>query len=166
MSKNTGVKETRHFHFDLAEKKIVGTRAAFNKANKGVGEAYDQLADLMTKQPTFTFEIIEPERSKRTYKGMDIAFMRDFLIANDDLITLKTLDDVVAFAEASGKSKYPLAKRVLFGIYDCFDYAEAQSLVDDYRFQQTKAQADAMAAAIAADKAAKEAKKNAASAAA
>ena len=160
------MKASTRFSLNFANKTIVGTKASFEKAGKGYGPIYDELASLMARHPDFGIEIKAPKnppKDKQFYKGMDIAFMRDFLIANDDPITLKTLDDVVAFAEATGKSKYPLAKRVLFGIYNDFDYTEAKRLVDDYRFQQTQAKADAMAAAIAADKAAKN---NAASAAA
>lgn len=136
MTNNTSVR----FHYDFAEKTIWGTKASFDKASKGYGPVYEELAEKMAKHPTFACVVKAPKKpakAKRTYLGMNIAFMRDFLTANDDSITLKTMNDVIAFAEKSGKSKYPLAKRVLFDAYDCFDYEDAKRIVDKYRYQLT-----------------------------
>lgn len=45
---------------------------------------------------------------------MDVAFIRDFLMANNDRIALKTLLAVISFAKNAGMSVFPLAKRVFF----------------------------------------------------
>ena len=133
-NKNASVRFTLNF----ANKTIVGTKASFNDAGKGYGPVYDELVALMAKHPSFGVEIKTPRQpaNKQTYKGMDIPFMRDYLLGMGDNITLKTMDDVIAFAEKDGGSKYPLAKRVLFDAYEDFDYVEAKRVVDDYRFQQ------------------------------
>lgn len=149
MSNNT---TSVRFTLNFSAKTIVGTKASFDKASKGFGPVYEELSALMAKHPTYGVEIKEPKKpakDKRTYAGMDIAFMRDFLTANDDSITLKTLNDVIAFAKNAGKSVYPLAKRVLFETYNCFDYADAKRIVDEYRYQRTKELADAQALALA-----------------
>lgn len=141
------------FHYDFAAKTIWGTKASFDKASKGFGPVYDELAEKMAKHPTFTCVVKapkQPTKAKQTYKGMDIPFMVDFLTATDDNITLKTLNDVIDYAEKMGKSKYPLAKRVFFDTYDCFDYVDAKRIVDEYRHQQTLEKANAMAAALEA----------------
>lgn len=140
------------FTLNFAAKTIVGTKASFNKASKGFGPVYEELAHKMAQHPDFTIEVKKPAKGKQTYAGMDIDFMRDFLTANDDSITLKTLNDVIAFAKSAGKSVYPLAKRVLFEAYDCFDYADAKRIVDEYRYQRTKELADAQALALALTK--------------
>ena len=140
------------FTLNFVAKTIVGTKASFTKAGKGFGPAYDELVALMAKHPDFECDVKEPKqpaKPKQSYKGMDIAFMRDFLTANDDSTTLKTLNDVVAFAKSAGKSIYPLAKRVFFETYDSFDFVDAKRIVDDYRYQQTRKQADEMATKIA-----------------
>ena len=114
---------------------------------------YDELVALMAKHPTYGIEVKapkQPAKVKETYKGMDVSFMRDFLAANDDSITLKKLNDVIAFAKSAGKSIYPLAKRVFFDTYDSFDYVDAKRIVDEYRHQLTLVKADEMAAKIAA----------------
>ena len=139
--KNTA---TVRFTFDFAGKKIVGTKASFDKASKGYGPVYEELAEKMAKHPDYSVEIKAPKKPakpKRTYAGMDIAFIRDFLTAIDDSVTLNTLNDVIEYAEKMGKSKYPLAKRVLFDAYDSFDYADARRLVNDYRYELTIAKA-------------------------
>ncbi len=148
---NTNTASVR-FTFNFVAKTIVGTKASFDKASKGVGPIYEELAHKMAQHPDFTIEVKEPAKDKRTYAGMDIDFMRDFLTANNDSITLKTLNDVIAFAKSAGKSVYPLAKRVFFETYDCFDFADAKRIVDEYRYQQTKKLADAHALAVALTK--------------
>lgn len=140
------------FSLIFANKTIVGSKASFDKAGKGFGPVYDELVALMAKHPDFACVVKEPKKPakpKQTYAGMDIAFMRDFLTANDDSITLKKLNDVIAFAKSAGKSIYPLAKRVFFDTYDCFNYVEAKRVVDEYRHQQTLMKADERAAKIA-----------------
>ena len=139
------------FTLDFVNKAIVGTKASFDKASKGYGPIYEELAEKMAKHPTFSVEIKapkQPAKPKRTYAGMDIAFMRDFLTALDDSTTLKALNDVIAYAEKMGMSKYPLAKRVFFDAYDCFDFADAKRTVDEYHHQLTMENAAAMAQAI------------------
>ncbi len=128
------------FTLDFVNKAIVGTKASFDKASKGYGPIYEELAEKMAKHPDFTVKIKAPKtpaKPKQTYAGMDIPFMRDFLIAMGDSITLKTLDDAIAYAKKMGMSKYPLAKRVFFDTYDCFDFADAKLKVDEYRHQLT-----------------------------
>ena len=139
------------FTFDFAAKKIVGTKARFDKASKGYGPIYEELAAKMAMHPTFSVEIKQPKKpakEKQTYKGMNIAFMLDFLTAIDDYVTLKALNEVVDYAEKMGMSKYPLAKRVFFDTYDSFDYDDAKRTVDDYRHQLTMKNAAALAQAI------------------
>ncbi len=141
------------FTFNFVNKTIVGSKASFDKARKGFGPIYNELVVMMEKQPTFGFEVKvpkQPAKVKQTYKGMDIAFIRDYLTAVGNRDTLKKVDDVIAFAEADGRSKYPLAKRVFFDAYENFNYVEAKSVVDEYRHQLTLKMADEMAAKLAA----------------
>lgn len=150
---NVSTSTSVRFTLNFAAKTIVGTKASFDKASKASGPVYMELMALIEKHPTFGFEVKapkEPSKPKQTYKGMDIAFILDFLTANDDTITLKTVNDVIAYADKMGMSKYPLAKRVLFETYDSFDFTNAKELVNEYRYQQTRKQADEMAAKIAA----------------
>ena len=128
-----------HFTLNFGKKTIVGTQNSFNKAGKGYGPLYDELAALMEKHPTYGIEIKQPEKPakpKQTYKGMNIPFIVDYLTAVKDYITLETVNEVIDYAGKMRESKYPLVKRVLFDAYKSFNYAEAKSCVDDYRYKQ------------------------------
>ncbi|MBO5627730.1 MAG: hypothetical protein J5965_01450 [Aeriscardovia sp.] len=141
------------FTYDFVNKTIVGTKASFDKASKGFGPVYEELADKMAKHPDYNVVVKEPKKpakTKQTYKGMNISFMVDFLTATNDTITLKMVNDVITYAEAMGKSKYPLAKRVFFDTYDCFDYDDAKIVVDNYRHQRILENAGRLVQAIEA----------------
>ncbi len=127
------------FRLDVLEGKILGTKTMLAKANKGYGPVYDELMALMAEHPTFdvTVKRVKEPANKQTHKGMDITFMRDWLTAIGDNETLETMNNVIAFAEKTGKSKYPLAKHVLLDAYKYFNFAEAKSCVADYRYKQT-----------------------------
>ena len=43
--KNTTEKTTVRFTIDFFEKEIIGTKASFNKAGKGCGPEYEELAE-------------------------------------------------------------------------------------------------------------------------
>ena len=154
------------FSFNFPNRTIVGTKASFDKAGKGTGSAYEELVAMMEKQPTFEFEVKEPKKPakpRQTYKGMDIQFIKDFLAAVGDTNTLKTVNEVIAFAKAMKKHAYPFVKRVLFDAYEEFDYSSAKKIVNHYRHSQMLINAAKKAAEGAAAKTAAEAAKKTAS---
>lgn len=137
------------FTLDFANKAIIGSKAGFDKAGKGKGDAYEKLVSLMAKHPDFVCVVREPKeptKPKQTYKGMDIPFIRDFLAAVNDMETLETLNDVLSFAEKDGEHKYPYAKWVLFDAYKDFDYNDAKEKVSAYRHKRFVEMAKAEAA--------------------
>ena len=155
------------FVLNFANKSIVGTKASYDKAGKGTGDIYNELVALMEKHPDFACVVKEAKKAakpKQTYKGMDIDFIRDFLAAVGDTKTLKTVNDVIAFAEAMKKHTYPPVKRVLFAAYPELDYSSAKKIVSHYRHSQMLINAAKKAAEDAAAKAAAEAEKKTASA--
>lgn len=81
--KNTTEKTTVRFTIDFFEKEIIGTKASFNKAGKGCGPEYEELAEKMAKHPDFQLVIKEQKhqavRAKRTYDGMNFKFMENFI---------------------------------------------------------------------------------------
>lgn len=50
------------FTLNFVNKTIVGTKASFDKASKGFGPIYDELAVLMAKHPTYDFEVKTPKQ--------------------------------------------------------------------------------------------------------
>lgn len=147
-NRTTSTADVRYFHFNMFGKKIIGTRAAFNKANKGVGAPYEQLAEMMEKQPTFTFEVIEPKhrsrKPKETYDGMTIHWMRDYIEMIGDADFSRLFEQVIRFAKNSKKSKYPLAKKFFLKHFEDadgkinFDYAKAKADVENYLVSKTE----------------------------
>lgn len=128
------------FTLNFAAKTIVGTKASFDKASKGFGPVYEELAALMAKHPTYGVEIKEPKKpakDKRTYAGMDIDFIKDFFAAIGLVEELDNLDKALAFAGKNKMSKYPLAKRMLFDAVPEFDYVSAKDEVAKYRYERT-----------------------------
>lgn len=137
------------FTLNFANKTIVGTQASFDKASKGFGPVYDELMKLVEKHPDFGFEVKEQkhksQKPKRTYPGMNIEFIRDFIMAKEDANNLVSFNMLMAYAEDTNSSKYPLAKKFLFDVYDTkkspFNYEEAKELVKEFRFKKALAEA-------------------------
>ena len=131
------------FTLDFAANKIVGTKASFDKASKGFGPVYDELAALMAKHPSYGFDIKkpkEPVKDKQTYGGMNVKFMLDYASAVGQADFRASMEKVRDFAKASGKSVYPLLKRMFLEHYAPeanrrFAYAAAKAIVSDYRFK-------------------------------
>lgn len=145
---------SKRFTLDFAKKAILGTKASYDKAGKGYGPIYDELVALLTAHPDFACVVKEPKepaKPKRTYKGMDIPFMRDYLSAVGNDSTLKTIDALIANAKEEKLSSYPDVKREFFGACPEFDYAVAKKIVSEYRHAKTVAAAMKASATNTAD---------------
>lgn len=74
---------TERFTIDFISKKIIGTQASFNKASKGTGEIYEELASKIARHPNFEVAVKEQKKhitkAKRTYDGMDFKFMEAYI---------------------------------------------------------------------------------------
>ena len=127
------------FVLNFFDKTITGTTASFNKASKGSGPIYEELAAKMAAHPDFKLVKKEPKSNKerQVYKGMDIDFMRDYITVKNDAAFAEKFEKVLAFAENSNKSKYPLAKKFFLKQYDDFKFDEAKVLVEEYRVNNT-----------------------------
>ena len=64
MTKNTTY--TERFTIDFISKKISGTQASFNKASKGTGEIYEELASKIARHPNFEVAVKEQKKHIRT----------------------------------------------------------------------------------------------------
>jgi len=128
------------FTLDFFGKKIVGTKASFDKAKKGIGPIYEELVAKMSAHPDFALEIKEPKRksnkAKCTYDGMDFAFIEEYISiqANAAQIMSEYLA-VRAFAKEQKMSVYPFVKKWFLGEFDPdregFDMAEAEKEISD-----------------------------------
>ena len=155
MKKNTT--NTVRFTVDFINKKIIGTKASFDKASKGFGPIYEELAEKMSKHPDFEVLVKEQKKhitkAKRTYDGMDFDFMEAYIETRKNAETLMAeYLNVKKFAKENKMSVYPFTKKWFLGEFDPdglgFDMEKAQKEISNYRM--------AMAVLGAADEAAAE----------
>lgn len=135
------------FTFDFVEKTIVGTKASFNKAGKGVGAEYEELATKIAAHPDFALTVKEQKskstKKKTTYHGLDFKFMEAFFSTqkNSDKI-IKEYESVKKMAKNTGTKVYPMTKKWFLGKFSTedkpFDMEEARTMISDYRIAQAE----------------------------
>lgn len=141
--KTTNNTNSVRFTIDFIKKEIIGTKASFDKASKGVGEAYDELAAKIAAHPTFALKVKEQKnairREKRTYEGMDFDFMEKYIaIQKKASVIMAEYNSVKKCAKDNGISIYPFVKKWFLGEFDPdgrgFDMASAkQEIIDRMR---------------------------------
>lgn len=144
-------KSTSHFTLNFFKKTITGTKASFNKANKGCGIEYEELIAKITAHPDFDLVMKEQKvkstRAKRTYSGLDFSFMEKYLS------TLENADSMLAeYKAVKGKAKeigaavFPMTKKWFlktFGDEETgFDMDKANDAIFDFYMAQAKEQAN------------------------
>lgn len=148
---NTTTSSVR-FTLDFFKKTITGTKASFNKANKGFGPEYDELTAKMAAHPDFTLVVKEQKtkttKSKRTYEGMDYKFMEAYIATFEDETMVKAYEAVKQMAKDCGTKAYPLVKKWFLSKFSdmegVFDMDAAKKDIADFRI--AKAQASILAA--------------------
>ena len=140
-------KSVVRFTIDFFNKKIIGTKASFNKASKGFGPEYEELAAKMAAHPDFTLVAKEQKhkttKAKRTYEGMDYKFMEDYIATFEDETMVKAYEAVKKMAEDCGTKAYPLVKKWFLAKFSdmegVFDMDAAKKDIADYRIAKAQA---------------------------
>lgn len=135
------------FTLDFFKKTITGTKASFNKANKGFGPEYEELTSKMAAHPDFELRVKEQKtkttKSKRTYEGMDFKFMEDYIATFEDVSLAKEYEAVKQMAEDCGTKAYPLTKKWFLGKFSDmeggFNMDEAKKDIADFRIAKAQA---------------------------
>ena len=144
---NTNKNMNVRFTIDFINKSIIGTKSSFNKAGKGFGDEYEELAAKMAAHPDF--KLVEKEqkhkstKAKRTYDGLDFDFMEAYIEIQPASEKLKNeYESVKQMAANCGTSKYPLTKKWFLGKFGTedqpFDMEQARKEIADYRIQQAE----------------------------
>ena len=144
---NTNKNMNVRFTIDFINKSIIGTKSSFNKAGKGFGAEYEELAAKMAAHPDF--KLVEKEqkhkstKAKRTYDGLDFDFMEAYIEIQPASEKLKNeYESVKQMAANCGTSKYPLTKKWFLGKFGTedqpFDMEQARKDITDYRIQQAE----------------------------
>lgn len=130
------------FTVDFINKQIIGTKASFGKASKGIGEIYEELASKVAAHPDFTLVVKEQKhtinRAKRDYHGLDFDFIETYILTQDRAsVRMEEYKNVRAFAKSNKISVYPFVKKWFLGEFDPenegFDMKKAQEVIADYR---------------------------------
>ena len=138
----TTKKTTVRFTINFFDQTITGTKASFNKASKGSGAEYEELAAKMAAHPDFELVIKEQKhkstKAKRTYDGLDFPFMEAYILTQSDSDTLMAeYHSVKAMAKSCGSNVYALTKKWFLGTFateeEPFDMAEAREAINAYR---------------------------------
>jgi hypothetical protein len=144
---NTTKKITVRFTIDFIEQTITGTKASFNKAGKGYGPEYEELASKTAAHPEFELVIKEQKKhstkAKRVYDGLDFPFMEDYIsIKSNADILMKEYEAVKQKADEASTKKYPLTKKWFLGTFSTeenpFDMELARKEISDFRIVQAK----------------------------
>ena len=140
---------TVRFTVDFIEKKIIGTKASFNKASTGFGPIYEELAEKIAKHPDFKLEVKEQKKhttkAKRTYNGMDFPFMEAYIETRSNAKQLmEDYKAVKKMAETVGISVYPFTKKWFLGEFD--PNGEGELFPKEFAVSEPAAEAPAEAA--------------------
>ena len=135
------------FTLDFFKKTITGTKASFNKANKGFGPEYEELTAKMAAHPDFELRVKEQKtkttKAKRTYEGMDYKFMEDYIATFEDASLMKKYEAVKKMADDCGTKAYPLTKKWFLGKFSDmeggFNMDEAKKDIADFRIAKAQA---------------------------
>lgn len=126
---------------DAINEKLLMTKKDYNAAKKGYGDAYEALCDKMTAHPSFTVDIIirqtHIEGDKRTYKGLSIAFMSNYIAAlgvDDDI---KEFESAQKYAKNRKMKVFAFTKKWFLDKYATegkpFDMENAANVIFEYQ---------------------------------
>lgn len=134
-------KNAARFTLNFFDKTITGTKASFNKANKGFGPEYEELTAKMAAHLDFELRVKEQKvkttKSKRTYEGMDFKFMEDYIATFEDATLAHEYESVKEMAKKCGTKAYPLTKKWFLGRFSKmeggFDMDAARKDIANFR---------------------------------
>lgn len=136
---------TVRFTINFIKKQIIGTKASFDKASKGSGPIYEELAEKVAKHPDFALIVKEQKKhttkAKKTYYGMDFDFMEPYISTRKNAKQLmEEYEAVKKMAEDSKISVYPFTRKWFLGEFDPdkqgFDMEKAKKEISDYRMDK------------------------------
>ena len=140
MTNQTSTTTSARFTVDFFKKSIIGTKASFDKASKGEGPIYEELASKMAKHPDFKLKVKEQKHSKakkQTYEGLDFDLMKKYISIQDNAEELLTkYEGIKKFAKDSGLSVYPITKKWFLETFEGFDVMEAKKAINKANYSK------------------------------
>ncbi len=105
---------SNRFTVDFFTKKIIGTKASFDKARRYGSSEYKELCGLMSDNPDFEIVVkeIKQNKSKQSYKKLDFKFIESYIsIQPDAEKIMREYEAIKISAKSLGRSVYPDTKR-------------------------------------------------------
>ncbi len=148
----------RTFTYNFVEKTIVGSKAAIERANRGLNPEYAELTEMLAAHPEFKVSVknIQKKEGKKTYNRLTFDRMREYIetqFSNKEELNekLAELEAIKAIAKAK-KAMYPFTKKWFLNTYPEFkenevsetERAELQKAITE----EQKARAAAALAAL------------------
>ena len=140
-------KSAVRFTINFINKEIIGTKSSFNKAGKGCGPEYEELAAKVAAHPGFALVTKEQKHksttAKRSYDGMDFPFMESYMgiFENADAL-LREYKAVKKMAKDAGTKAYPLTKKWFIQKFGTegngFDMDAAKEAIAQFRISQAQ----------------------------
>ena len=130
-------KNAPRFVIDFVNKAIIGTKASFDKAGKGEGVIYEELAVKIEAHPSFKLVIKEQKKhstkAKETYDGLNFLLMEKYIAIQDNSEDLMlAYNGAKKMAKDTGSSVYPFTKKWFLGQFKDFNVAEARKAISDH----------------------------------
>ena len=130
-------KNAARFVINFVDKTITGTKASFDKAGKGEGAIYEELAAKVAAHPDFELVVKEQKKrsskAKETYDGLNFDLMKKFIAIQPNSASLMNgYEGAKKMAKEIGSSVYPFTKKWFLGQFKDFNVAEARKAISDH----------------------------------
>ena len=115
------------FTVNFAENTIIASKTTLKKAGVPNSPEYKALMKLMKQNPTFTVaeKEIKKAEGKNTYKGLNEAFIKQYISIQTNA---KTLDE--QYKKAAEMGKFPLVRKWFLDTFKNFDMATAKDEIE------------------------------------
>ena len=123
-----------------AENTIIASKTTLKKASIPNSPEYKELMKLMKKHPTLTIaeKEIKEAIGKKTYKGLDKAFVEKYISIQTNAVDLKA-----QYEQAAKMGKFPLVRKWFLNTFKNFNMDEAKEAIEKAIFAEIAASTSA-----------------------
>ena len=133
------------FAINFAENTIVASKTTLKKASIPNSPEYKALMKLMKQNPTLTVaeKEIKKAEGKKTYKGLNEAFIKQYISIQTNA---KTLDE--QYKKAAEMGKFPLVRKWFLNTFKNFDMETAKKEIEQAIFAEIAAATEKKSAVL------------------
>lgn len=121
------------FTVNFAENTIIASKTTLKKASVPNSPEYKELMKLMKKHPTLTIteKEIKKAEGKKTYEGLNKAFIEKYISIQDNAAALSE-----QYKMAAEMGKFPLVRKWFLNTFKNFDMDAAKEAVEQAIFAE------------------------------